>query len=177
MRLHARHLIAALLLPLSGLPAEAQGLNLGINLGGTGVNVGVGGGSGVNVGVGVGGTGVNVGVGGGTGVSVGVNTPGGGTGLSLGGEPDDPGAGGGGITDGWQVLSQDEAVTAVSNKKILPLERILVAAKLFTDGEVIDAKLINVKGFLLYELKVLEGDGDVSNLYFYARSGVLVETK
>jgi hypothetical protein len=176
MRLHARHLIAALLLPLVGLPAEAQGLDLGINLGGIGINVG-GGGSGVNVGVGVGGTGVNVGVGGESGVSVGVDTPGGGVDLSLGGEPDGPEGTGSGITEGWQILTQDEAVTAVSNKKILPLERILVAARLFTDGEVIDAKLINVKGFLLYDLRVLEPDGDVSDLYFYARSGVLVETK
>ncbi|HWA17890.1 MAG TPA: hypothetical protein VG757_02740 [Devosia sp.] len=174
MRLHARHLIAALLLPLSGLPAEAQGLNLGVNLGGAGVNVGVGNGHGVNVGVGVGGTNVNVGVGNGNGPPS--DVPGLGLGLFLGGSPDaldNPG----GITDGWEVLTQDEAVTAVSNKKILPLDSILVAAKLFTDGEVIDAKLIEVKGFLLYELKVLEADGDVSDLYFYARSGVLVETK
>jgi hypothetical protein len=34
-----------------------------------------------------------------------------------------------------------------------------------------------VRGFLLYELKVLEATGDVVDLYFYARSGEVVRAQ
>jgi hypothetical protein len=158
MRLRARHTRLygwALLLPLMNLPAAAQGLNLGINLGG------------INVGVGVGtpgGTGVNVGVGG---TSVGVN---------LGGGSGGDGSGGAAAST-ILTLTQQEALDAVANKKVMPLDKVLVAARLFTDGEIIDANLISVNGFLLYAFKVLASSGDVSTIYYYARSGVRVETK
>ena len=162
MRIHARVIVTALLLLLC-LPAAAQGLDLGVSLGG------------VSVGVGTGGVSVGVGTPGGGGVSVGVGT--GGVNLDLGGTPDAGGGSAGEITNGWQILSQDEALSAVSAKKIVPLSSILLTLPLFTDGELIDAQLVNVRGFLLYDIKVLEPDGDVSDLYFYARSGIKVATK
>lgn len=149
-------LIAAALIGLAG-PAMAQGL--GIDLGGLGsvdvdldsgidVDVNVGGDNGLDVGLGIGGE-----EGEGAGDS---------TGLDLAPE--------------GLALGQQAASTAVKNGRALPLEEILLRAKLITDGDIIDAQLIAVQDVLLYELKVLGKAGDVSELYFYARSGLPVET-
>jgi uncharacterized membrane protein YkoI len=43
-------------------------------------------------------------------------------------------------------------------------------------GEIIDAQLITVRGFLLYEIKLLQDDGLVRNVYYYAKSGKPVAT-
>jgi len=137
------------------LPAWAQ-LGIDIDLGGVGVDVDVGGDSGVGVGVDLGGTGVGVDLGGGS-------DSGGSTGLGL------------DSADGL-TLNQEQALAAVRGKRALPLEEILLRAKLLTDGDIIDAQLIAVQDILLYELKVLGKAGDVSELYFYARSGLPVET-
>lgn len=141
---------------MSASPGWAQGL--GLNLGGISVNIGGGG-----VSVGVGGTGVSVGS---SGVSIG------GTGNS--------GAGSSGQSDSSDQaveLSQQAAVDAVGSKRALPLDVILAKAHGLTSGEVIDAKLISYRSFLLYDLKVLATTGDVSELYFYARSGEQVQTR
>jgi uncharacterized membrane protein YkoI len=53
----------------------------------------------------------------------------------------------------------------------------MVIAQLATTGEIIDAALVDINGFLLYVFKVLETSGDVSQLYFYARSGQMVEIR
>jgi uncharacterized membrane protein YkoI len=152
------HLIAAIavaaLTSLSA-PSSAVALDLGIDLGGLGsVDVGVGGDSGLDVDVDLGGSdsGVDVDLGGGD------------SGLDL-----DSG-------DDGLALGQDQASEAVKNHKALPLEDILLRAKLLTDGDIIDAQLIAVQDILLYELKVLGKAGDVSELYFYARSGLPVQT-
>lgn len=73
-------------------------------------------------------------------------------------------------------LDQADVIDAVGSNRALPLEQILAIARLTIDGEIIDARLIQVRGFLLYELKVVETDGDVADIYFYARSGQRVET-
>lgn len=138
------------------LPALAQ-LGIDIDVGGIGVDVDVGGDSGVGVDVDLGDTGIDVNLGGSG------NGSGSGTGLGLG--PDD------GLS-----LTQEQALAAVRNKRALPLEDILLRAKLMTDGDIIDAQLISMQDVLLYELKVLGKTGDVSELYFYARSGLPVET-
>lgn len=118
--------------------------------------------------------GISVGVGGGPGAGVEVGS----------GAPSVSVSVGGGDTDGEaataippdETLSQDDALAAVANRRAVPLEQIMVAAARLTDGEIIDAQLVTVRGFLLYELKVLETTGDVVELYFYARSGQVVRT-
>jgi hypothetical protein len=140
---------------LFSAPAMAQGLGVGVDLGGVSVDVGVGGDSGLDLGVDLG-------------------TGDGGLGLGLGGSG---GTGADPAPDaGPLALGQEAALRAVHDRKALPLEDILLRAKLLTDGEIIDAQLIAVQDLLLYELKVLGKAGDVSELYFYARSGIPVET-
>lgn len=73
-------------------------------------------------------------------------------------------------------LDQGGAIEAVRSNRALPLEAIMTRARFHTQGEIVDAQLISLKGFLLYELKVVEANGDVDELYFYALSGELVQT-
>jgi hypothetical protein len=73
------------------------------------------------------------------------------------------------------AINQQLALEAVRKHRALPLEDIMLRAKLLTDGEIIDARLISVDNILLYELKVLGKAGEVSQLFFYARSGAPVE--
>ena len=156
--------LAAALAAFAALPAWAQGL--GIHLGG--INVNIGGSTGV--GVSVGGTGVSIGSGG---VSIGtgaVPPVGGGTSGTN-------GTGGLGSSTDVVELSQQASVDAVHAQRALPLDVILAKARAVTTGQVIDAKLIGYRNFLLYDLKVLATTGDVSELYFYARSGVQVQTR
>jgi hypothetical protein len=147
--------VAGLLLP-SG--AMAQGLDLGLDLGGLGsVDVGVGGDSGVDLDVDLGGEG-----------GLGVD-------LSLGGSD------GGGLDLGLDLdtaappLGQNAALQAVRSGRALPLEDIMLRAQLLTDGEIIDAKLVPLQEVLLYEIKVLGKSGDVSELYFFARTGEFLD--
>lgn len=74
------------------------------------------------------------------------------------------------------TLDQEGAIEAVESRRALPLEQIMTKARLHTQGEIVDAQLVSVKGFLLYELKVVEANGDVDELYFYALSGERVQT-
>jgi hypothetical protein len=73
-------------------------------------------------------------------------------------------------------LGPDGALAAVKSGRAVPLEMIMTAARLDGGVEVIDAQLISVRGTLVYELKVIDQDGDVSERYFYARSGERVKT-
>jgi uncharacterized membrane protein YkoI len=105
-------------------------------------------------------------------------------GASVGGEVGSGGAsasvsaGGGNETPPGETLSpQDSALEAVRTDRALPLDQIIARAGEITEGEVIDAQLITVRGFLIYELKVLEPTGDVVDLYFYARTGRAVRTQ
>ena len=75
------------------------------------------------------------------------------------------------------MSEQEAALAAVKSEHALSLDKILAAARQYTDGDIIDAQLITARGFLLYDLKVLDSRGDVSDLYFYAVSGRIVETK
>ena len=166
------HLFAALVLvTLLGLtqPAVAQGLGLDLDLGGLGsVDVDVGGDSGLGLDANVGGDdGLDLDVGGDDGLDLDAGL---GTGdEDLSGLDLETG------NDGL-ALGQKAASAAVRNGRALPLEDILLRAQLLTDGDIIDAQLIAVQDVLLYELKVLGKAGDVSELYFYARSGQPVET-
>ncbi|RZA23986.1 MAG: hypothetical protein EOP02_14160 [Proteobacteria bacterium] len=145
----------------------ASALDLGVSLGGVDVGVSVGGDSGVGVDVGVGDTDVSVGVGGSQGLGVDLDVDLDGDGV--------PETSSGGAT--VQPLGQEGALQAVKSNRALPLEDILTRARLVTDGEIIDAQLIQVRRILVYEIKVLGKSGDVKDLYFYARSGALVTSK
>lgn len=74
------------------------------------------------------------------------------------------------------TLDQSAVLNAVNTHKALPLAEIMARARLTVQGDIVDAQLIAVRGFLLYALKVVETDGDVSDIYFYARSGEPVQT-
>ena len=140
--------VAGLLLP-SG--AMAQGLDLGLDLGGVGsVDVGVGGDSGLDVDVDLGGEG--------------------GLGVDL-----DLGSGGLGLDTVGPPLGQNAALQAVRSGRALPLEDIMRRAHRLTDGEIIDAQLVSLQDVLLYELKVLGKSGDVSELYFFAQTGEFLD--
>ena len=144
-------LLAVPLLLLGPVPARSQ--SVGVSVGGGDVGVSVGGGD--------------------AGLSVG-------SGGSDGGEPEGGGGHGSGgsitIPDPQDVTGNEQelALDAVRSARALPLDQIVAAARHHTSGEVIDARLIEVRGFLLYELKVIEPGGDVADLYFYARSGEIV---
>lgn len=71
------------------------------------------------------------------------------------------------------LTDQDQALGAVENNRAVPLETITARVEAAGQGHVIDAKLVTVRGYLLYELKVLEGDR-LEVQYYYARSGVKV---
>jgi hypothetical protein len=140
---------------LASSPA-AHALDLGASIGGVEVGVSVGGESGVGVDIDLGGSGS-----GGSGVDIGIGS----------------GSDGAGATPGEPVvrpLGQEGALQAVKANRALPLEDIMTRARLVAEGEIIDAQLMQVRSILVYEIKVLGRSGDVSKLYFYARSGALV---
>lgn len=155
----SKHRLLPALVCVAGLLCSsgtmAQGLDLGLDLGGLGsVDLGVGGDSGVDLDVDLGGKG-------GLGLHVELGGSGGGLGLSL----DTVGP----------PLGQKAALQAVRNRQALPLEDIMLRVKLLTDGEVIDAQLVPLQDVLLYEIKVLGTSGDVSELYFFARTGEFLD--
>ncbi|NGP18129.1 PepSY domain-containing protein [Devosia aurantiaca] len=43
-----------------------------------------------------------------------------------------------------------------------------------TGGEMIDAQLLSVRGFLVYAIKVLNPGGKVTTEYYYAQSGIFI---
>lgn len=155
-----RLLIATLAALLLAAPAQAQGLDLDLELEGLGLDVDLGSESG--------GLGVDADLGD-TGLDLDLDA----AGLDL-----DLGLDGTGelLDQSPVTLGPDGALAAVRSGKALPLEDILLRARLIADGEVIDAQLIAVSDVLLYEIKVLAGSGDVGKLYFHARSGAPVGT-
>jgi hypothetical protein len=111
------------------------------------------------------------------------NGGGGGNGTGNGGNAGGGDHGGGGETQGavnpssGPPLSDSErALEAVRSGQAMPLERVAATAAEDHPGRMIDAQLITVGNFLLYELKVLEPDGDVVTVYYYARSGIEVRS-
>jgi hypothetical protein len=119
-----------------------------------GIEIGVGGGVSAGVDIGSGAPSVSVSIGGADGTSAGSQS---------------------GASGAPQVLTQQAALDAVRTNRAVPLETVMAQAALMTDGQVVDAHLVMIGSFLLYELKVLESTGDVIDLYFYARSGQVVQ--
>lgn len=73
------------------------------------------------------------------------------------------------------IFDQERAVEAVNSGAAVPAETVIATAIARQQGDIIDVHLILVRGFLLYELKVLGPDGEISGMYFYARNGQMVE--
>ena len=137
---------------------SAQALDLGASVGGVDLGVSTG----------DGGASVGVGIGGGDG-ALGLDLD---VDLDGDGVPDSDAAG-----QSIQPLGQEGALKAVQANRALPLADILSRARLLAEGEIIDAQLIEVRRILVYQIKVLGKSGDVSELYFYARSGAPVAPK
>lgn len=73
-----------------------------------------------------------------------------------------------------QTTDQDAALDAVKNGKAVPLENIVTNVQQRVGGEVLDAQQFTERGFLLYEITVLQSDGKVKRVYYYAKSGLPV---
>ena len=69
------------------------------------------------------------------------------------------------------TLDQQSALDVVRSARAMPLEAIVNIVRKSAPGELIDAKLIEVSGTLIYEIRLLETGGKVERLYYYARSG------
>jgi len=138
---------------LTPTAAMAQ-VGLGLDLGGLGsVDVDLGGDTGLGVDVDLGGNDGGLGVD----LNLGGSSGNGGLGLDL--------------DTAGKPLGQKAALQAVRSGRALPMEDIMLRAKLLTDGEIIDAQLVSLQDVLLYEIKALGKSGDVSELYFLAQTG------
>jgi hypothetical protein len=76
------------------------------------------------------------------------------------------------------VVPDDQKVArdAVRSKAALSLEAITAIVEKATDGRILDVQLVTFKGTYLYDVTVLERDGVLHKLYYYARSGIAVRT-
>lgn len=138
---------AVFLLALNlGTPSAFAQLGVSVDAGGVNVSVGTDGG-GVSVGVGVG---VGVGAGG------------------IAGDID-------AIVPDEVPMSQEEALEAVQSRKAVPLAPIIAELQ-NSNVQVVDARLLALKGILVYEVRVIAENGDVGELYFYARTGKRIAT-
>ena len=72
-------------------------------------------------------------------------------------------------------LSESAALQAVQTGKAVSLQSLLPDVEARTGGEIINAQLQQVRGSLIYTIKVLTPDGKVMTEYYHARSGLHVE--
>lgn len=72
-------------------------------------------------------------------------------------------------------MSESDVLAAVESGRAVALSSILPDVRSRTGGEVINAQLQQVRGFLLYAVTVLTPSGKVTTEYYYARSGQHVE--
>ncbi len=70
-----------------------------------------------------------------------------------------------------------EARDLVASGSILPLERILDAVHEFQPGKVLEVELEKDDGLYLYEIEVLDTNGEVWEMKVDAVSGKLLETE
>ncbi len=64
---------------------------------------------------------------------------------------------------------------ALQRGEVLPLVKILAIASQQVPGDVIEVELENEQGTLIYEIKILTGNGRVREVKIDARSGAVVE--
>jgi hypothetical protein len=81
--------------------------------------------------------------------------------------------------DAIVAVPNDQQVVqnAVKSKAALSLDAITALVDQDTDGRILDLQLLRYKGVYLYGVTVLEPDGVLHKLYYYARSGVRVRTQ
>ncbi|MBC9033724.1 PepSY domain-containing protein [Sphingomonas sp. JC676] len=65
--------------------------------------------------------------------------------------------------------------TAVQRGEVIPLPRILALAQARVQGEVLEVELEHEQKRLLYEIKILAGNGRVRELKLDARTGALIK--
>ena len=80
------------------------------------------------------------------------------------------------------VGDHERAREAVRQGEILPLEKILARAREAFDGEMLEVELEEedhapFDGRLVYEVKMLDADGAVTELYYDARTGELLKAR
>ena len=83
----------------------------------------------------------------------------------------------GGNPPAQDTSEEDQALEAVQAGRAVPFDRVLSQAQSATGGDLIDTRLMTVDGFLLYELRMLQPDGTVDRLYYYASTGNRVTTR
>lgn len=77
----------------------------------------------------------------------------------------------GGVTP-FDPVDQDEALRAVERREALPLAHIVaIAERRPAGGSVVNARLVRIRDFLLYQLTMLDDTGRSWRDYYYARSG------
>lgn len=94
---------------------------------------------------------------------------------SPGGQGQGNSSNGGARSPGSAELSQSEVLREVEAGRAVALETILPDVRSRTGGEVINASLQRVQGFLLYAVTVMDPAGKVSTEFYYAVSGQHVE--
>ena len=75
------------------------------------------------------------------------------------------------VPDSALRYTPDHARDAVNAGKAVTLGSLLPDLNARGSGEVIDAEMLNVNGFLVYAIKVLRPNGLVTTEYYYAQSG------
>jgi len=73
--------------------------------------------------------------------------------------------------DGTIHYTPDHARDAVKAGQAVSLGSLLPDIEARAPGEIIDAELLNVRGFLVYAIRVLRDTGRVTTEYYYAQSG------
>lgn len=79
--------------------------------------------------------------------------------------------------DGTVHYTPDHARDAVNAGQAVSLTSLMPDLQARTTGELIDAELLNVRGFLVYAIKVLRDTGQVTTEYYYAQSGRFIGTE
>lgn len=74
-------------------------------------------------------------------------------------------------------LSQEQRRAAVASRQVMPLVKVIEAAKSHINGEVVGAKLCNHGKELVYVLTVLAHDGKVTKATFDGTSGAVVHAR
>jgi len=79
------------------------------------------------------------------------------------------------LTPGMSDEDHQEARRLMELGEILPLEEILKAARAEQSGRVIAVELENKKGRHVYEVELLNAQGEVWELYFDAKTSELIK--
>lgn len=82
-----------------------------------------------------------------------------------------------GLADSKKRLNQDEVREAVTSGRIRPLEEVLAAAAKVVPGQVIKVEIERKRGVLIYEIKVIAGQGRVREVEIDAATLEVLEVE